>query len=114
MRERTLRVLASALAIGVVAGCHDEFPDRLKKGCNSGNECTLLVADAADRLNECIGHIVPGKFETNYGRLARRHCHYEYADAQVAVEKANQWAKWSHASGYFSIDRPYASSPHAR
>ena len=56
-----LRRLAGTLLLVAASSpcaCHDDYPDRLKKGCSSGEECGRLVSEAVDRLNDCARYLV--------------------------------------------------------
>lgn len=102
MRRKTMRTFSSAMvcvvALGALAACgHDDFPDRLKAGCNSSKECNRLVAEAADRLNDCAGYLVGNRLKYNWSR-AKTMCHREIVDCNVALEKANQWVRWANAN----------------
>jgi hypothetical protein len=98
--RRVSFVMAACLAVlGMAAACgHDDFPDRLKKGCNSDQECNRLVAEAADRLDDCAGYLVGNGMRRNW-RRAKTMCHYEFVDCDVALEKANQLVRWANANG---------------
>ncbi|HEX4335075.1 MAG TPA: hypothetical protein VH062_04125 [Polyangiaceae bacterium] len=92
-------LLACIAVSGIVTACgHDDFPDRLRTGCNSAAECTRLVAEASDRLNDCAGYMVGNSMRRNW-RRAKTMCHYELVDCDVALEKANQWVRWANATG---------------
>ena len=93
---------AIAGLVGLAAACgHDEFPDRLKRGCGSAEECKRLLGDAAKRLQDC------GRDERLGSSVAshwRDRCRYEIADCQVALDKARRWAKWANSPLTFNIN----------
>jgi hypothetical protein len=77
---------------------HDDFPDRLKMGCNSEEACGHLVAEASDRLNDCASYLVGNSLRSNWQR-AKTMCHREFVNCEVALDKANHWVRWTNANG---------------
>jgi hypothetical protein len=98
MRTLSLALVACGIALGTLAACgHDDFPDRLKVGCNSRRECNKLVAEATDRLSDCAGYMVGNRLTHDWQR-AKTMCRREFADCDVAFDKANQWVRWANAN----------------
>src|SRR5260221_5551563 len=99
MRKAVLVAMLGLAATFAISACaHDDFPDRLKNGCNSQEACNRLLGDATDRLNDCAGYLVGNNLRRNW-RRAKTMCHRELVDCQVALEKANQWVRWTNANG---------------
>jgi hypothetical protein len=82
---------------GLAASCnvHDDFPDRVRRGCNSERECVLLIGAARYRLLDCVTSGRSSRGDTSLfpdWHLVEGVCSYEYADFLLAVRKGRQWA----------------------
>jgi len=99
MQLPRLFVLIGLGVVGGGTGCmHDDFPDRLKIGCNSEEACNRLLGEANDRLNDCASYLSGNRLRRNWQR-AKTMCHREFVDCDVALDKANRWVRWANANG---------------
>ena len=85
----------SWVSVSTIAGCgafapHDDYPQRVKKGCSSMEECIALVREGRARFFNCKKYLV-GNREKAYSK--HHLCSYEQQDFLLAVQKANEWLK---------------------
>ena len=94
IRRMRFAVLCIA-ALDASCNVHDEFPDRVRKGCNSERECVRLIGGARFRLLDCVTSGRSSRGDTSLfpdWHMVQGVCSYEYADFVLAVRKGRQWA----------------------